>query len=153
MELFIVIKLFFKKINAPNTFRNHAHAGIKLLTSFDPQQRAHGYEFMETVAQDIEDHKNKIHEEELDNYNNGSREDSSEQSTQNVEPYRGPGKDSTNGEKPMQDMNNTLNQWNETGYVGISPDVAQELGVPTGAAAMNHDQMMRQMQYGSDNFW
>ena len=55
-----------------------------------------------------------LKEEKLDNNNNGSREDGSEQSTENEEPYKGEGKDTANGEKPMQGMTGTLNQWNET---------------------------------------
>ncbi len=55
-----------------------------------------------------------LHEEVLDNYNNGSRQDNSEQSTQNEEPYKGAGKDTGDGEKSMQDMTDTLNQWKET---------------------------------------
>ena len=59
--------------------------------------------------------ENKIHEEELKNHNTGSREEGSEQSTDNTEPYPGTATDSPNGEKPMQDMSGTENQWNETG--------------------------------------
>jgi hypothetical protein len=63
--------------------------------------------------------ENKIHEEELKNHNNGPREEGSEQSTDNTEPYPGTASDSPNGEKPMQDMSGTENQWNETG--GMPP--------------------------------
>lgn len=120
-----------------------------------------------------DDNEHKIHEEELDNHNNGPREDGSEQSTHNREPYPGTGRDSTNGEKPMQDMDNTQNQWNETGpgmipngmapqpmqqngggmiVPGLAPDIAQEMGMQMPAPPpMDTNQMMRQMQYTVDN--
>ena len=126
--------------------------------------------------EDKNDHK--LHEEVLDNHNNGPREDGSEQSTENREPYPGTGRDSTNGEKPMQDMDNTQNQWNETGpgmipngiapngmppqpmqqndggmiVPGLAPDIAQEMGMQMPAPPpMDTNQMMRQMQYTVDN--
>ncbi len=122
--------------------------------------------------------EHKLHEEILDNHNNGPREDGSEQSTENREPYPGTGRDSTNGEKPMQDMDNTQNQWNETGpgmipngmpgngmppqpiqqndsgmiVPGLAPDIAQEMGMQMPAPPpMDTNQMMRQMQYTVDN--
>jgi len=108
---------------------------------------------------DKDDDDKPIHEEVLDNHNNGPREDGSEQSTENREPYPGTARDSDNGEKPMQDMTKTENQWNETGMPpgmggspggmppgmpptpgagaemgqglmpGLAPDVAQEMGM------------------------
>jgi len=63
---------------------------------------------------DDEKNDNKLHEEVLDNHNNGPREVGSEQSTENVAPYAGEGVDTTSGEKPMQDMDDTVNQWSET---------------------------------------
>jgi len=125
---------------------------------------------------DDDDDDKPIHEEVLDNHNNGPREDGSEQSTENREPYPGTARDSDNGEKPMQDMTKTENQWNETGMPpgmggapggmpggmgqppgaemgqglmpGLAPDVAQEMGmiVPE-LPPFNTNQMMRQMQY------
>lgn len=65
--------------------------------------------------QNDDDDEHKVKEEVLDNHNNGPREDGSEQSTENKEPYPGTALDSENGEKPMQDMDGTINQWNETG--------------------------------------
>jgi hypothetical protein len=124
--------------------------------------------------------EHKLHEEVLDNHNNGPREDGSEQSTENREPYPGTGRDSTNGEKPMQDMDNTQNQWNETGPgmppngmppqpmqqngggmivpnlpptgPGLDPQIAQEMGMqmPT-PPPLDTNQMMRQMQYTIDH--
>lgn len=103
--------------------------------------------------------ENKIHEEELSNNNQGGRTDGSEQSTENEEPYPGEGEDTTTGEKPMQDMDGAINQWNETGGMppgamppqqgmppqqppqmagppgggmivpGLAPDIAQEMGM------------------------
>jgi len=63
--------------------------------------------------------ENKIHEEELSNHNQGPRTDGSEQSTDNTQPYPGEGQDSADGEKDMQKMDGTVNQWNETG--GMPP--------------------------------
>ncbi len=122
---------------------------------------------------DKEDDEHKIHEEVLDNHNNGPREDGSEQSTENVAPYAGEGIDTTNGEKPMQDMDDTVNQWSETngngmivpglppmqqqqngmgappgGMPGLDPNIAQEMGMQMPAPPpMDTNQMMRQMQY------
>jgi len=123
--------------------------------------------------QDDDDDKNehKIHEEELANHNQGTRTDGSEMSTENIAPYPGTGRDSTNGEKPMQDMDNTVNQWSETNGMivpglppttaengmppmtpGFAPDIAQELGQGMPAPPqLNNNQMMRQMQYTIDN--
>lgn len=68
---------------------------------------------------DDKDDDHKISEEELKIHNNGSREEGSEQSTDNTEPYPGTATDSPNGETPMQDMTGSVNQWNETG--GMPP--------------------------------
>lgn len=75
-----------------------------------------------------------LKEEELDIHNNGSREKGSEQSTQNEEPYSGQGIDTKNGEKPMQDMKDTANQWSETngskGYNPFKPTRKKEIQNP-----------------------
>ena len=120
--------------------------------------------------EDKEDNGHKLHEEVLDNHNNGPREDGSEQSTDNVAPYPQQGVDTTNGEKPMQDMDDTVNQWSETNGMivpglppvqdmngmngngamapGLAPDIAQEMGMQMPAPPpMDTNQMMRQMQY------
>ena len=114
-----------------------------------------------------EKHEHKVHEEVLDNHNLGQRLDGSEQSTENTAPYQGEGVDTTNGEKPMQDMDNTVNQWSETngmvvpglppvgangtGAPGLAPDIAQEMGMQMPAPPpMDTNQMMRQMQYTVD---
>ena len=135
----------------------------------------------EKIHEEEDDKKNnnnehKLHEEVLDNHNNGSREDGSEQSTDNVAPYPQQGIDTTTGEKPMQDMDDTVNQWSETngmivpgippvqnagmppaggapggmpgGMPGLAPDIAQEMGMQMPAPPpMDTNQMMRQMQY------
>ena len=64
--------------------------------------------------EDNEKDDHKLHEEELTNHNQGGRTTGSEQSTENVAPYAGEGVDTTTGEKPMQDMDDTVNQWSET---------------------------------------
>ena len=77
--------------------------------------------------------ENKLHEEELSNHNQGARTTGSEQSSDNTEPYPGEGKDTTNGEKPMQDMDGTINQWNETGGMppgGGPPGAGMPPGIP-----------------------
>lgn len=122
---------------------------------------------MSEEEKDYDDDKDhKIHEEELKNYNNGPREDGSEQSSDNTAPYPGEGTDSANGEKPMQDMDGTVNQWSETNGMppgagggmppgmggammpGLAPDVAQEMGMGMPQLPpMDTNQMMRQMQY------
>ena len=111
--------------------------------------------------------EHKVHEEILDNHNTGPREEGSEQSTENRGPYQGEGVDTTNGEKPMQDMDNTVNQWSETNGMivpglppvggngamapGLAPDIAQEMGMQMPAPPpMDTNQMMRQMQYTAD---
>lgn len=124
---------------------------------------------------DDDDKEHSVKEEVLDNHNNGPREDGSEQSTENEEPYPGTALDSTTGEKPMQDMDGTVNQWNETGgfppgaggppgagappmgqpmpqMPGLAPDVAQEMGmIMPEIPPFNTNQMMRQMQYTVDS--
>jgi len=80
------------------------------------------------TEEEEDDDEHKVKEEVLDNHNNGPREDGSEQSTDNTAPYPGEGTDTTTGEKPMQDMDGTVNQWNETG--GMPPGA----GGPPGAA-------------------
>lgn len=127
-----------------------------------------------TEEEDDDDDEHKIHEEEVTNNNQGSRNDGSEQSTDNTEPYPGQGIDTTNGEKPMQDMDNTQNQFNETGgfpngggapngggmimpglpptMPGLDPQIAQEMGMQMPAPPpMDTNQMMRQMQYTVDS--
>lgn len=123
---------------------------------------------------DDDKNEHKVHEEVLDNHNNGPREEGSEQSTDNVAPYPQQGVDTTSGEKPMQDMDDTVNQWSETngmivpglppvqqnagmpapgmgapsGMPGLAPDIAQEMGMQMPAPPpMDTNQMMRQMQY------
>ncbi len=98
--------------------------------------------FGEEEKDDKDDDEHKIHEEVLDNHNNGPREEGSEQSTENVAPYAGEGVDTTNGEKPMQDMDDTVNQWSETNGMivpGLPPIDAQQ---QMGGGAMNGGQPM-----------
>ena len=194
------------KLHARPSAKKLVETAILLSNSDDPQQKDHAFSFMATAIKEMEDDEktkeeigihghednlnNKkigeidddddektIHEEELDNHNNGQREDGSEQSSDNTEPYPGTAKDSTNGEKPMQDMDGTVNQWNETGGMppgmapgmggmpgqqampgqgmmpGLAPDVAQEMGmVMPKLPPMDTNQMMRQVQYTLDNY-
>ena len=75
--------------------------------------------FKKLHEQDDDDKDHKLHEEVLDNHNNGPRQGGSEQSTHNTAPYPGEGVDTTNGEKPMQDMDGTVNQWSETNGIVV----------------------------------
>ncbi len=93
----------------------------------------------EEEEKDDKDDEHKIHEEVLDNHNNGPREDGSEQSTENTAPYAGEGVDTTNGEKPMQDMDDTVNQWSETNGMivpGLPPN-PEMMGAPGMGGAPN----------------
>ena len=178
------------KLKARPSAKKLVETAIILSNSPDKQQQEHAYGFMSTAIQELEDDADKkkpdfleetneddnddlpIHEEVLDNHNNGAREEGSEQSSQNEEPYSGEGKDTTNGEKPMQDMDGTVNQWNETGGMppgaggmpgqmpgqmaggmpgqmpGLDPNIAQEMGmIMPQLPPMDTNQMMRQMQY------
>jgi len=96
--------------------------------------------FGEEEKDDKDDDEHKIHEEVLDNHNNGPREDGSEQSTENTAPYAGEGVDTTNGEKPMQDMDDTVNQWSETNGMivpGLAPIDAMNGGGAPPPPGMN----------------
>jgi len=139
------------KLGAGPAVKKLVETALILSNSQDPQQRNHAYSFMESAIKELEDdddHKEreeemgkhaeddklgntKISEEELDNNNNGGREEGSEQSSDNTEPYPGEGKDTTTGEKPMQDMDGSVNQWNETGF---PQGGGQPPGMPAGGA-------------------
>ena len=179
------------KLNAGPAVKKLVEIAIGLASSKDPQQRNHAFNIMESAIKELEDDniqkkiledhekdddEHKLHEEELKNNNTGGRTTGSDQSSDNTAPYPGTAKDSTNGEKPMQDMEGTENQWNETGGMmpgmmpggmpqggggmpqgggmppqqgpGLAPDIAQEMGAQMGPMPpMNGNQMMRQMQY------
>lgn len=127
------------------------------------------------------DDEHKTREEELANHNQGPRTEGSEQSTDNTEPYPGEGEPTQDGEKPMEDMANTVNQWSEAlppggmppgqpgamppnqmaappnggGMIvpGLAPDIAQEMGMGMPAPPpMDTSQMMRQMQYTLNDY-
>ncbi len=83
---------------------------------------------------DKKENDHKISEEELSNHNQGSRTEGSDQSTDNTEPYPGEGEPTKDGEKPMEDMDNTVNQWNETG--GMPPGGMPPNGMPPGQPGM-----------------
>ncbi|MCE2507394.1 MAG: hypothetical protein J4F36_13210 [Nitrosopumilaceae archaeon] len=98
---------------------------------------------MESAIRELEE------QGELDNHNNGPRERGSHQSSDNEEPYDGPADDSINGEKPMQDMDGTINQWQELAALvpGIDPSVAQELAPKAKLPNLGTAQQMRQIDY------
>jgi hypothetical protein len=85
---------------------------------------------------DKDDHK--INEEELSNHNQGSRTKGSDQSTENTEPYTGEGEPTQDGENPMEDMADTVNQWSETNGMpppGMPPGIPQQPPQPNQMAA------------------
>ena len=107
----------------------------KLSEEEEGKHDAVGKVFEEEEKDDEEKKEHKINEEVLDNHNNGPREDGSEQSTENTAPYAGEGIDTANGEKPMQDMDDTVNQWSETNGVvvpGMPPVNAMNGGAMNG---------------------
>lgn len=173
------------KLGAGPAVKKLVETAIILNNSTDAQQRSHAFSFMESAVREIEDneklheeemgmhsdddklHNKKLHEEDdehkvkeevLDNHNNGPREDGSEGSTKNTEPFP-----QVAGTEPDAEGMNTStgeNQWNETGpngqgmivpglppAGGLSPDIAQEMGVGQQLPPMDTSQMMRQMQY------
>jgi len=78
---------------------------------------------------DDDNNNNKTREEELANHNQGQRTEGSDQSTHNTEPYPGEGEPTQDGEKPMEDMANTVNQWSEAMPPGGMPP-GQPGGMP-----------------------
>lgn len=158
-----------KKLHAGPAVRKLVETAITLNNSKDPQQKNNAFGFMESAIKELEDDKDKInkineeendkdnnnehklHEEEISNHTPGSRTEGSEQSTDNKEPYPGEGKDSTSGEKPMQDMDNTKNQFEETdnGMIipGLAPKNALEMGQDVKMPPMTTPQLMEQMRY------
>jgi hypothetical protein len=70
---------------------------------------------------DNDDDEHKTREEELANHNQGPRTEGSDQSSDNTEPYPGEGEPTKDGEQPMEDMANTVNQWSEAMPPGGMP--------------------------------
>ncbi len=166
------------RLGAGPAVKKLVETALILSNSQDPQQRNHAYSFMESAIKELEDgehdagakvheedsmgkhadedelNNHKLHEEELDNHNTGSRDEGSEQSSDNTEPYEGEGKDTTNGEKPMQDMDGATNQWNETGGFppnGMPPNgggMPQPGGMPPNGGGMPQPGMMPGMSPG-----
>lgn len=163
------------RLGAGPAVKKLVETAIGLSNSQDPAQRNLAYGFMESAIRELEDDgiqnkileehddddEHKIHEADLKNNNTGERTTGSEQSTENKAPYSGEGKDTANGEKPMQDMDGTENQFGEMApgmmqpgmgmppqAPGLDPNIAQEMGqqMPP-MPQMNNNQMMRQAQY------
>ena len=129
------------------------------------------HDALKILEEEDDNDDKKVREEELSNNNTGGRTTGSEQSTHNTEPYPGEGKDTTDGEKPMQDLSGAINQWSETNGMppppqpgmppgqpgagqgmpqppGLAPDIAREMGmIMPQIPPMDSNQMMRQMQY------
>ncbi len=137
------------RLGAGPAVKKLVETSLLLSNSTDAQQRTHAYGFMQEALRELE----------LDNHNNGSREDGSEQSTENEEPYSGEGQSTNDGGRPMQDMAKHQDQWNETDgqgmvvsglppYNGMDPTVAQELASKIKTKPkMNTDQVLREMDY------
>ena len=106
-------------LNAGPAVKKLVETSLLLSNSTDPRQRTHGYGFMQDAIRELE----------LDNHNNGSREDGSEQSTENEEPYSGEGQSTNDGGRPMTDMQNSQNQWDPAPLIqmGMEPSVAREI--------------------------
>jgi hypothetical protein len=79
---------------------------------------------------DDDKNENKTREEVLDNHNLGERTEGSDQSTHNKEPYPGEGEPTKDGENPMEDMANTVNQWSEALPPGGMPPGGMPPGQP-----------------------
>ncbi len=142
------------RLGAGPAVRKLVETSIILANSPDKQQRNHAWSFMKEAVEDLQDSG-----AELKNHNLGQRTEGSGQSSDNEEPYPQVAKTTKNGEQPVEDMENTVNQWNEAGVQhphqpqpnqgytpGLDPGVAQELGgnkIPP----MNASQVMRQIQY------
>ena len=100
---------------------------------------------------DDDNNNNKTREEELANHNQGERTVGSDQSTHNTEPYPGEGEPTKDGERPMEDMENTVNQWSEThgmppGQGGVPPN-----GMPPQQQNMPPNQMPPNQMAGAPN--
>lgn len=95
-----------------------------------------------------------VQEEELDNHNNGQREEGSEQSSDNTPPY--PQEGTKDGDEDMQNAPDTENQMTETDDVpynilentGLHPDIAKKMGTAMPKIPpMDSGDQMKQMQY------
>ena len=100
------------RLGAGPSAKKLVETAIILSNSQDPQQRTHAFSFMETAIKELEG--------ALSNHNNGPRNIGSGQSSDNCSPYPNVGNYSSNGEYPMQGMQGTINQWNETGSEPIN---------------------------------
>ena len=106
----------------------------------NPTIGAEGDKKVSEEEKDDDKNDHKINEEELSNHNQGSRTEGSDQSTHNTEPYPGEGEATQDGEKPMEDMADTVNQWSETN--GMPPGAMPPGGMPPGQpGAMPPNQM------------
>lgn len=158
------------------TFRKTVETAIALSNHADPNQRALGQNFWASVLQEQELPANErptpaespglkvkgdgfVKEEELAGGNkNGTA--GSEQSSDNTEPYPQVAKDSEDGSKDMEKMEDTDNQMTENfppmpgmsgpmgGMPGMDPNVLKQMGpqMPQ-LPPMNTPQQVQQMQY------
>lgn len=150
------------------TFRKIVETAILLQSHPNPQQQQIGNQFMATAIQELDaaeeptpkespglktkgDHF--VKEEELAG-GNKSGTAGSEQSSDNTEPYPQVAEDSEDGQKDMEKMDDTENQFSEMGGMpgmmppGLDPQIAQQMApqMPQ-IPQMNTPQQVQQMQY------
>ena len=114
--------------NPDTSMQGHLEHGQNEPVSTVQEEKDDDDKKIEEQKDDDDKNEHPVHEEELANHNQGGRTEGSEMSTENEAPYPGTGRDSTNGEKPMQDMDNTVNQWSETN--GMPPNGMAPGGMP-----------------------
>jgi len=128
-------------LNASPTVFKCVETAMTLCHSPDPRQRNLAFGFMDSAIQELE----------LDNHNLGSATNGSYQSSNNEQPYPQVGTDHEDGEKPMQDMYGTQNQYNPHDLIraGYEPSIAQELASRNGTnmPQLNGLQQAKQMDY------
>lgn len=163
--------------------RKLIETGVLLNSSADPVQRNHGLEFLTVAVKELEPSeepaspeapglKSKgdhfVKEETLDNHNNGQRNEGSEQSSDNTEPYPKEGKTESNSDIEGMESATGENQMKEgmpmppgmgmpgmgMGMMpGMEPGIAQEMGKHMGQIPnMTTPQQMQQMQYMLSNY-
>jgi len=143
-------RLILDKVGARANTKKLIETTFTLASSDDPSDHSNAAKLIKRAFKELEkeglDDK-EIHEEELSNKNTGERTDGSEQSTQNDPPYSGEGKDSTAGEKAMQDLDGSLDQWSEAHPAAGTPGVAP----PPGAGIMPPNQSIMPPQQQPPN--
>lgn len=158
-----------RQLKAGPAVRKLTETAMLLKNHPDKTQQQYGVSFLNSVIQEMDAEEEPtphhgdavkakdehfVKEEELAGGNKDGTE-GSEQSTDNTAPYTQVADDSESGQKDMEKMEGTENQFNENigqspmgMFPQIEPGVATEMGgqMPP-MPPMNTNQMMRQMQY------